>query len=86
MTMEWILKLLMGGWLPQGKRTQWTAFAVAVGAVATAVVQWGSGEMSFTQLMTLLADKWAVFYASYTAYFIAEKVDALKDLANKTFK
>ena len=76
--MDYVMKFLMGGWLPQGQRTQWTAFAVAAGAVATAVVQWASGDMSLTELMKLMADKWPVFAAAYGLYFVAEKVDAKK--------
>jgi hypothetical protein len=78
MNMDWVMKFFMGGWLPQGKRTQMVASATAMGAVLMAFVQWGSGEMNLTQLVTLLSEKWEVFVLAFGAYFAAEKVDALK--------
>lgn len=81
--MEWVMKILMGGWLPEGKRTQWLAFGAAVGAVIMAVLQWGTGEMSFTNLMTFVSDKWPIFLATYFMYFQAEKVDAVKEVVAK---
>lgn len=76
--MDWMMKILMGGWLPEGQRTQWAAFAVALGAILTAVVQWASGEMQAVELMKLITDKWEVFAAAYGMYFVAEKIDAVK--------
>lgn len=76
--MDMMMKILMGGWLPQGQRTQWTAFALAAGALMTAFIQWGAGEMNLTQLMQMVTDKWPAFVAAYGMYFMAEKVDAKK--------
>jgi hypothetical protein len=75
---EILMKLMMGGWIPQGKRSQTLAAAVAVGSVITAVVQWGSGDMTGMNLVHLLQDKWQVIVAAYIAYFVAEKIDAPK--------
>ena len=74
--MDWLMKLMMGGWLPQGQRSQWMAFAVALGAMVTAFVQWGSGDMGVMELTKLLGDKWPMFVAAWYGYFMAEKVDA----------
>src|SRR3990167_8822789 len=68
--MDMMMKVLMGGWLPQGQRSQWMAFSVALGAIVTAFVQWGAGEMNMTQLMQLLTDKWPVLMAAYGMYFV----------------
>ena len=76
--MYMLMKVLMGGWLPQGQRTQWAAFAVAFGAMVTAIVQWASGEMQLTELVKLVTEKWEVFAAAYGMYFVAEKIDAKK--------
>jgi hypothetical protein len=74
--MDWFLKIMMGGWLPQGKRSQWTAAAVAAGAILVALVQWASGDMGLIELVKLVTDKWPVFAAAFYGYFMAEKVDA----------
>lgn len=73
--MDWVMKLLMGGWIPEGKRSQWTAAAVAFGAIVVSIVQWGAGDMGAVELAKVLADKWAVFAVAYYGYFVAEKVD-----------
>ncbi len=73
--MDWVMKLLMGGWLPEGKRTQMVAAATAMGALLVAFVQWAGGDMSLSQLMQLIADKWEVFALAFGGYFMAEKVD-----------
>lgn len=74
-SMDWLMKVLMGGWLPEGKRTQMVAAATALGALFTAIVQWGSGDMSFTALLQLIADKWEIFALAFGGYFVAEKMD-----------
>lgn len=76
--MGYLMYILMGGWLPEGKRSQWTAAAVAMGAVLVAIVQWASGEMQLTQLVQLVTEKWPVFAAAFYGYFMAEKVDNKK--------
>jgi hypothetical protein len=75
---EILMKIMMGGWIPQGKRSQTLAAAVAIGAIITAVVQWGSGDMTGMNLLHLLQEKWEVIAAAYVAYFVAEKIDAKK--------
>jgi hypothetical protein len=76
--MDRLMKLFMGGWIPQGKRTQWAAFGVALSAVVVAFVQWGSGEMNLTELMKLLGEKWEILAFAFGGYFVAEKIDAAK--------
>lgn len=77
--MDWVMKFVMGGWIPEGKRTQWTAFAAAVSALAVAFVQWGSGEMTAQMLVEMVADKWEILLGSLIAYFVGEKVDAMRE-------
>ena len=75
---EILMKIMMGGWIPQGKRSQTLAAAVAIGAIITSIVQWGSGDMTGMNLIHLLQEKWEVIAAAYVAYFVAEKIDAKK--------
>jgi hypothetical protein len=66
----------MGGWIPQGRRSQALAAAVALGTIVTSLVQWGSGDMNGMDLVHILQDKWLVLWGAYATYFLAEKVDA----------
>lgn len=76
--MDFVLKWVMGGWIPEGKRTQTMAAVVALGAILTSVVQWGTGDLSLVNLATVLKEKWEIFAVAYGTYFFAEKVDGKK--------
>ena len=77
-SMDMIMKILMGGWLPEGKRTQMVAAATAMGALLVALVQWASGDMALSALFQLITEKWEIFVLAFGGYFMAEKVDAVK--------
>lgn len=74
--MDMFMKIMMGGWIPQGNRTQWAAFALFVGTLATQVVAWGSGGESLMDLLKMIGEKWQELVAAGGLYFLGEKVDA----------
>lgn len=76
--MDWLMKLMMGGWIPVEKRTQWTAFGMAITTIVTTFFQMGTGEASAQMFLQMLAEQWEVFVAAYGLYFLGEKVDKAK--------
>lgn len=76
--MDMLMKIMMGGWIPDGKRTQWTAFGVALSAIIVSFFQMGAGEMSAQAFFQLVAEKWEVLAGAYIAYFVGEKIDNKK--------
>lgn len=76
--MDWMMKIVMGGWIPQGKRSQILAFVTALTAMVMVFLDWGSGTMDFMHFMEAMKEKWMVLVAAYGVFFVAEKVDAKK--------
>lgn len=77
--MDWLLKIMSGGFVQVGNRSQFIAAAVAIGAVITAVAQYLTGtDMSFMTLVNLIGEKWPVIVGGLYGYTMAAKVEALK--------
>lgn len=73
--MDMLMKIMMGGWIPAGKRLQWTAFGTALTAVVTCFFQMGTGDASAQAFFTLVAEKWEILAVSAMAFFSGEKID-----------
>lgn len=76
--MDKLMKIMMGGWIPVDKRTQWTAFIVAVGVLLDGIVKWGTGAEGFTDFLKAIGDNWPALAGAFGFYFLGEKVDAKK--------
>src|SRR3990167_8404388 len=59
--MEMLMKIMMGGWIPSGNRTQWTAFMVASVAMINAVMAWGTGDVGFMDFLKAMQEQWLAF-------------------------
>lgn len=73
--MDMLLKVVMGGWIPEGKRTQWLAMGTAVVAMLSSLMGWAAGDMDMTNLLKSLQENWVAFVAAYGLFFVGEKVD-----------
>lgn len=73
--MDWMAKIFMGGWIPEGYRTQALGMATVVSALLISFVQWGTGDMTLHQLWADISGKWPAFVAGWGLFFLGEKVD-----------
>jgi hypothetical protein len=73
--MDVLMRIMMGGWIHSGSRTQWTAFLVALVAMIQAVMAWGAGDMAFMDFLKEVQAQWLVFANAYAIYFVGEKID-----------
>jgi len=73
--MNW-LKYLSGGWIPEGKRTQWLGIATFLATVLVSGVQWGTGSLDFMHFWDVVATNWPGFIAGLGLNFVGEKIDA----------
>jgi hypothetical protein len=76
--MDILMKIMMGGWIPAGSRSQWTAFLVAMVAMINATMAWGTGDMAFMDFLKEVQAQWLVFANAYAIYFLGEKIDGKK--------
>jgi hypothetical protein len=75
MAMDWIMKLMMGGWIPAGKRTQWLACAVFLTTVVNGLIAWGTGDQGVVVFMQTMKEQWEAVALALGLYYVGEKVD-----------
>lgn len=73
--MDILMKIMMGGWIPESKRTQWTAFGAALTGLVTSFFAMGTGDVSAQAFLQEVAARWPIFAGAYGLWFLAEKVD-----------
>jgi hypothetical protein len=76
--MDMLMKMLMGGWIPEGKRTQWLAFGVFAVAVINSGLAWGTGGEGMMDVLKEMQMQWETFAIAFGLYFVGEKVDTVK--------
>ena len=77
------LQYLSGGWIPEGKRTQWLGIATFLSTVVVSVVQWGAGAMDFTHLWDVIATNWPGFVTGLGLNYVGDKIDSRAEEVKK---
>lgn len=74
------MKILTGGLVQVGDRTQFLGAATALGAILYAVAQYLTGtDMGLMDLLNLVTEKWEVILAGLVTYTGGAKVQRLID-------
>jgi hypothetical protein len=73
--MDKLMKIIMGGWIPVEKRTQWVAMGMFVVALTNGLLAWGGGDAGMADFLGEMQKQWELIAGSFGLYFLGEKVD-----------